>query len=539
MTDEASEMDPYEEVAQQGQEAPPSPTYVPDLMKLEHNVSVYASEPVYLEYLVLSDDDIPMEDPEEDPKEDLEEDPIDYAANADDDEDEEEDHSKDERMLRRRMVGESSAVARQPGSTVARRNDYSFVDTVDASIRASESRTMAAIEVVNLRRDRVALRDEVDTLRRYISSLCTTHEQERVEAFHTLDRSEAYNRALEAQIAVLETQAYRYKWQRVADALAERDVDRSRNGDDSHDSGKFEAEAEAKAEAEAEVAPIPPPVPANPEPEAVTVGTGRLTPLKRLFTDTQVWIGSSSSSTAASHDPEDLTPSHIRSDLDALHRRVQHIEEYDVRAANQRLRMMLDCKPPYALPEALLAPVIHDDPRDPYVAARNAATAPATDNDDSPTQKETSPFHLVTLSSLVSLVVSFILIMAPNAMSQAAIERLITQRVNAAMEAERERAPAVRECTFSGFMKCNLTVFHGHEGAYELSRWFEKTKMVFGITECAKARKVKFAATTLQGRDLTWWNSQVATMGLEAANQIGWTEMKRLMTEEFCPIEEI
>ncbi|GJW88304.1 putative reverse transcriptase domain-containing protein [Tanacetum coccineum] len=148
--------------------------------------------------------------------------------------------------------------------------------------------------------------------------------------------------------------------------------------------------------------------------------------------------------------------------------------------------------------------------------------------------------------------------MAPKAMSQAAIERLITERVNAAVEAERERqvnargqgnnaneaggqggAPAVRECTFSGFMKCNPTVFHGHEGAVELSRWFEKTEMVFGISECAEARKVKFAAATLQGRALTWWNSQVAMLGLEAANQIGWTEMKRIMTEEFCPIEEI
>ncbi|GKA73780.1 hypothetical protein Tco_0780082 [Tanacetum coccineum] len=47
-------------------------------------------------------------------------------------------------------------------------------------------------------------------------------------------------------------------------------------------------------------------------------------------------------------------------------------------------------EPPYALPEALLAPVTHNDPRDPYIAARDAATAPATDNDDSPTQKETS-----------------------------------------------------------------------------------------------------------------------------------------------------
>ncbi|GJT31439.1 hypothetical protein Tco_0911714 [Tanacetum coccineum] len=40
---------------------------------------------------------------------------------------------------------------------------------------------------------------------------------------------------------------------------------------------------------------------------------------------------------------EDLTPSHIRSDLDALHRRVKHIEEEDVRADNKRLKMMLDC----------------------------------------------------------------------------------------------------------------------------------------------------------------------------------------------------
>ncbi|GKA19434.1 putative reverse transcriptase domain-containing protein, partial [Tanacetum coccineum] len=101
------------------------------------------------------------------------------------------------------------------------------------------------------------------------------------------------------------------------------------------------------------------------------------------------------------------------------------------------------------------------------------------------------------------------------------------------------RAPAVRECTFAGFMKCNRTVFHGHEGAVELRRWFEKTEMVFGISECAEVRKVKFVAATLQGRALTWWKSQVATRGLEAANQIGWTEMRRLMTEEFCPIEEI
>ncbi|GKE09131.1 hypothetical protein Tco_1412682, partial [Tanacetum coccineum] len=155
------------------------------------------------------------------------------------------------------------------------------------------------------------------------------------------------------------------------------------------------AETEAEAEAKAEVAPIPPPVPANPIHEAVPIGTSRLIPFKRLFTNTQ------------------------------------HIEEEDVRADNKRLKMMLDCsenrtrdawrehdratwhyhhlrrwsimvnnllplrlryqEPPYALPKTLLALATHIDPRDPYVAARDVATAPSTDTDDSLTEKETSP----------------------------------------------------------------------------------------------------------------------------------------------------
>ncbi|GJY09355.1 putative reverse transcriptase domain-containing protein [Tanacetum coccineum] len=52
-------------------------------------------------------------------------------------------------------------------------------------------------------------------------------------------------------------------------------------------------------------------------------------------------------------------------------------------------------------------------------------------------------------------------------------------------------------------------------------------------------KKVKFAAATLQGPALTWWNAKVATMGLETVSQMPWTEMKQLMTTEFCPIEEV
>ncbi|GJX54449.1 putative reverse transcriptase domain-containing protein [Tanacetum coccineum] len=143
-------------------------------------------------------------------------------------------------------------------------------------------------------------------------------------------------------------------------------------------------------------------------------------------------------------------------------------------------------------------------------------------------------------------------------LTQAAIRRMIKESVDAAIAAERARhanvrndasrsgpargqdaATVVRECTFAGFMKCNPITFHGTEGAVELQRWFKKTKSVFGISECAEGKKVKFAAATLQGPALTWWNAKVATMGLETMNQIPWTEMKQLMTTEFCSIEEI
>ncbi|GKG54676.1 hypothetical protein Tco_0560331, partial [Tanacetum coccineum] len=94
--------------------------------------------------------------------------------------------------------------------------------------------------------------------------------------------------------------------------------------------------------------------------------------------------------------------------------------------------------------------------------------------------------------------------------TQAAVERMITQRVNAAIAADRASrgntggnvsgsgesgqggAPAASECTFAGFMKYNPTIFHGTEGVVELRRWFEKTEMIFGISECAEGKKVKF-----------------------------------------------
>nr|GEV18878.1 hypothetical protein [Tanacetum cinerariifolium] len=62
---------------------------------------------------------------------------------------------------------------------------------------------------------------------------------------------------------------------------------------------------------------------------------------------------------------------------------------------------------------------------------------------------------------------------------------------------------------------------------------------VAGQDAAPVCKKVKFTVATLKGHALTWWNSKVATMGLETVKQIPWTEMKHLMTVKFCPVEEI
>ncbi|GKG13530.1 hypothetical protein Tco_0350490, partial [Tanacetum coccineum] len=89
-----------------------------------------------------------------------------------------------------------------------------------------------------------------------------------------------------------------------------------------------------------------------------------------------------------------------------------------------------------------------------------------------------------------------------------------------------DSALAVHGCNFAGFMKCNPTVFRCIKGAIKLQSWFKKINSVFGISECGEGKKVKFAAATLEGPALTWWNSKIATMGLETINQMNWIEMK-------------
>ncbi|GKB35525.1 hypothetical protein Tco_0880467 [Tanacetum coccineum] len=100
-------------------------------------------------------------------------------------------------------------------------------------------------------------------------------------------------------------------------------------------------------------------------------------------------------------------------------------------------------------------------------------------------------------------------------------------------------APEVRGCTYKTLLGRNTLTFSETEGTVGLSRWIEKIESVFQISKCAHEDKVRYGACTLHGRALIWWNGYVYSLGIDAANQISWTEFKQMMTDEYCPRNEL
>nr|GEW66076.1 reverse transcriptase domain-containing protein [Tanacetum cinerariifolium] len=174
---------------------------------------------------------------------------------------------------------------------------------------------------------------------------------------------------------------------------------------------------------------------------------------------------------------------------------------------------------------------------DPYIIVRDAARGTREDEDiDIVALRETQPLE--------------------SRRSLQDVDKLVQDGIAAAIRDEHKRvrreatrakgpgrdpvtAPIAQECLFASFMKCGPTQFPGTECVVGLVRWFEKMENTFEISECTEVRKVKFATATLHDRALTWWNSQIATLGREVANARSWAEVKQMMTDEFCPSEEV
>nr|GFA71804.1 hypothetical protein [Tanacetum cinerariifolium] len=123
-----------------------------------------------------------------------------------------------------------------------------------------------------------------------------------------------------------------------------------------------------------------------------------------------------------------------------------------------------------------------------------------------------------------------------------------------------------RPCYYANFMKCRPLNFKGTKVAvgltrwiekmesvfnisvcavenqvkfatFGLTRWIEKMESVFNISVCAVENQVKFATCTLLDATLTWWNSQIRTLGPDAYTMV-WSMLKKKMTDKYCPLGE-
>ncbi|GKA99208.1 reverse transcriptase domain-containing protein [Tanacetum coccineum] len=139
-------------------------------------------------------------------------------------------------------------------------------------------------------------------------------------------------------------------------------------------------------------------------------------------------------------------------------------------------------------------------------------------------------------------------------MSQADIRKLVADSVASALEAQAatmagaenparnhgpREPPVAKRGNYKEFISCQPFYFNGTEGAVGLIRWFERTESVFSRSNCTKENRVAFATGTLTDDALSWWNAYAQPIRIEQANRTTWTELKRLLTNKYCPRTEI
>nr|GEU56774.1 hypothetical protein [Tanacetum cinerariifolium] len=110
------------------------------------------------------------------------------------------------------------------------------------------------------------------------------------------------------------------------------------------------------------------------------------------------------------------------------------------------------------------------------------------------------------------------------------VQALRGNRVN-----QREVTPSFNIKTFRA---SGAKEFFGTEGAVGLLTWFESIKSVLHITKFPAESQVKFAASMLQGRALTLWNTLIQTRGRAAVIAQPWDDFKKLLMEEYYPDDE-
>ncbi|KAD4982022.1 hypothetical protein E3N88_18693 [Mikania micrantha] len=128
-----------------------------------------------------------------------------------------------------------------------------------------------------------------------------------------------------------------------------------------------------------------------------------------------------------------------------------------------------------------------------------------------------------------------------NALISERVEEEIVARKAARNQDQltQETNPNPPHCIFKTFLGCKPHSFSGTGGAAGLLRWTEKLESTFIMSNCRVNDRVKYATGTLEGAALTWWDTNVQTIGRETSNAIPWEEFKRMMNHEYFPHDKV
>nr|GEV23610.1 reverse transcriptase domain-containing protein [Tanacetum cinerariifolium] len=136
----------------------------------------------------------------------------------------------------------------------------------------------------------------------------------------------------------------------------------------------------------------------------------------------------------------------------------------------------------------------------------------------------------------------------PNNMTPESVQAMIDQALlqnstnedgsHSSHEDNRRNVQTACPCFYADFMKCQPLNFKGTKGVVGLTRWIEKMESVFQISGCAVENQVKFTTCTLLYAALTWWNSQIRSLGPDAYSMT-WEVLKKKLTDKYCPQGEI
>ncbi|GJW83483.1 reverse transcriptase domain-containing protein, partial [Tanacetum coccineum] len=99
--------------------------------------------------------------------------------------------------------------------------------------------------------------------------------------------------------------------------------------------------------------------------------------------------------------------------------------------------------------------------------------------------------------------------------------------------------PLLENATIPRLYEMQTSITKATEGVVELTQWFERMETVFRISNCSVENQIKFSTCTLLAGALTWWNSHVITVSHDVAYAMTWTDLKKKMTDKYCPRNEM